>query len=194
VIFEVAMAITDVACVALAEREIELVVAVTPTGALAHAIDAYRQAVAVRVGKNSAHDAPPHCVVARSYDEPSTVRAHEQALTKTVLHRARQPLDIEVTALATEGSCHWLEIESPSLRALALGLAASGMKLTRPNPVTAEGQLRLVLAADFAAEDRDALSELAHRVVDPTLPAQWDVGVWERSKNTWTTVWSAAAR
>ena len=188
------MAITQVARVALAEREIELVVAVTPTGPLAHAIDAYRQAVAVRFGKNSAHDAPPHCVVVRSYhDQPSSVRAYRRALAATLLNSPDHPRYIGVTALATVGSCHRLEIESPSLRALAVGLAARGATMTRLNHVTAEGHLRLVLAADFEAGESDALSELAHRVVDPMLPAQWHVGLWRRSNRAWTTIWREAA-
>ena len=89
--------------------------------------------------------------------------------------------------------CHRLEIDSPSLRALALGLVAPGANMTRGVHVTAERHLRLVLAADFAPADRDALSELAHRVVDPTLPARWDVGLWQRSNSAWTTIWSEAA-
>ena len=189
------MAITDVAHVALAEREIELVVAVTPTGPLAHAIDAYRQAVVVRFGKNSAHDSPPHCVVARSYhDQPSSVRAYRRALAATVLHSSRHARHIAVTALATSGMWHRLEIDSPSLRALTLGLMAPGANMSRGIHVTAERHLRVVLAADFAPADRDALSELAHRVVDPMLPAQWEVGLWRRSNGAWTTIWSEAAR
>lgn len=188
------MALPETARVALAEREIELVVAVTPTGPLAHAIDAYRQAVAVRIGKNTAHETPPHCVVVRSYhDRTSSVRAYRQALAANVVDGWRQRRHIAVTALATESSWHGLEIDSPSLRALALKLASSQPASIRANEVRIECHLRLVLAAGFESADCDALTELAHRIVDPALPARWDVGLWQRAHGAWTTIWSEAA-
>ena len=187
------MAITEVAHSSLAVREFELVVAATPTGSLAHAIDAYRQAVAVRIGSNPAHDAPPHCLVVGSFhDRPSSVRAYRRAFAAALMSNWRRPENVVVTALSLHTTWHGLEIESPALRVLATGLASRSTGVTRSNHF-ASHRLRLDLAAGFDEADHEALSELALRIVDPTLPAQWDVALWLRAEGAWATLWAARA-
>jgi hypothetical protein len=188
------MAITEVARSSLAVREFELVVAATPTGPLAHAIDAYRQAVAVRIGRNPAHDLPPHCLVVRSYhDRPSSVRAYRRAFAATLMNNWRRPENVVVTALSLHTTWHGLEIESQPLRALAANLASPSVGGTRPNHFTPHDRLRLALAAGFDHADHEALSELALRIVDPMLPAQWDVALWLRTEGAWAPIWTARA-
>ena len=185
------MAITEVGRAVRAEREVALVLAATPSGPLAHAIDAYRQAAAVRVGSNAAHRSPPHCPLARSCcAHPSAVSAYRDALAATLTDR-RGECPVMVTTLITDSAWHGLEIESPFLLAFAAGVAERAASLTRRQHVTVQRHLRLALANGFEASDHDALSELAHRIVDPTLPAGWDVGLWQRANETWGCLWQA---
>jgi hypothetical protein len=179
------MAIAEVVRSTPEERDIELLVAATPVGPLAHAIDAYRQAVAVRIGTNRAHQSPPHCLLTRSYyDRLTSARSYRRALVATV-RRHQRPLRGVVTALTTNREWHGLEIESPSLTALAVEIAAAGTNATRHEHVMTHSLLRLALATDFDAADHHLLSELAHRIVDPALPAEWRVDLWQRSDGRW---------
>ena len=179
------MAIAEVVRSTREERDIELLVAATPVGPLAHAIDAYRQAVAVRIGSNSAHRSPPHCLLTRSYyDRLTSARSYRRALV-TTLRKHPLPLRGVVTALTTNREWHGLEIESPSLTALAVEIAEGGTNATRHEHVMAHRLLRLALATDFDAADHHLLSELAHRIVDPALPAEWRVDLWQRSDGFW---------
>jgi hypothetical protein len=175
------MAIAEVVHSTLEERDIELLVVATPVGPLAHAIDAYRQAVAVRIGINPAHRSPPHCLLTRSYhDQRTSARSFRRALVAT-LRSQQRPLRGVATALTTNREWHGLEFESPSLTALAVEIATGGTSATRHEHVLAHSLLRLALATDFDAADHHLLSELAHRIVDPALPAEWRVELWQCS-------------
>jgi hypothetical protein len=184
------MTITGVAGPLRAEREMAFDVAATPSGPLAHAIDAYRQAVAVRVGTNAAHRSPPHCLLATYRDLPSSVDVYRHALAATVKAGADQRLVI-VTALTTGNAWHGLEIEAPLLSAFATCFAARATTLRRSHRVTRQRRLRLVLAVDFQPADHEALSEFAHRIVDPALPAEWDIGLWRRDDDASDRLWQA---
>ena len=94
-----------------------------------------------------------------------------------------------VTELSTLDTWHGLEIESPALLALADGFAARASAATRAREISRQDRLRLTLAADFDVANHDALSELAHRIVDPGLTAEWQVGLWQSSGGAWTPVW-----
>lgn len=167
------------------ERVIELVVTATPVGPLAHAIDAYRQAVAVRIGVNPAHRSPPHCLLTRShYEQLTSARSYRRAVLAT-LRSQQWPLRGVAVALTTNREWHGLEIESPSLTALAVDIAAGGTRATRHEHVMAHSLLRLALATDFDAADHHLLSELAHRIVDPALPAEWQVDLWQHRDGLW---------
>jgi hypothetical protein len=186
------MTITDIAPSLRDEREISLVVVATPLGPLAHAIDAYRQAVAVRFGTNTAHRDEAHCLLVRTYhDYPSSVDAYQSALSATVADARRQRGHrwVMVTELSTLDIWHGLEIESPALLALAVGFATRASAATGAREISRQDRLRLTLAADFEAANHDALSELAHRIVDPGLTAEWLVGLWQSSGGGWTPVW-----
>jgi len=191
------MAITEVACSSRTARKIDLVVVARPVGPLAHAIDAYRQAVAVRVGKNGAHLAPPHCPLARCYsDHPSSVHLYQRALAATLQgNRGHlvQPGAIMV-ALTTNRGWHRLEIQAPPLVALAAEFVARTTSPARGHHVRLEDSLRLVLAIDFETADHEAVSELAHRIVDPSLPTEWEVGLWHCDDHEWGSVWRERAR
>ena len=179
------MAIAEVVRSTREERDVEFLVAATPVGPLAHAIDAYRQAVAVRIGINSAHRSPPHCVLTRShFDRLTSARSYRRAID-AALRSQQRLLDGVATALTTNREWHGLEIESPSLTALAVEIAAGGTNATRHEHVMAHSLLRLALATGFDAADHHLLSELAHRIVDPALPAEWRVELWERSDGHW---------
>ena len=179
------MAIAEVVRSTREERDIELLVVATPVGPLAHAIDAYRQAVVVRIGINPAHRSPPHCLLTRSfYDRLTSARSYRRAIVATLRSQQRLLRGV-ATALTTNQEWHSLEIESPSLTALAVEIAAGGTSATRHEHVMAHSLLRLALATDFDAADHHLLSELAHRIVDPALPAEWRVDLWERSDGNW---------
>lgn len=75
------------------------------------------------------------------------------------------------------------------LSALAAGFAAKATTLRRSHRVTRMRRLRLVLAADFRVTDHDALTELAHRIIDPALPAEWHVGLWQRDDKASERFW-----
>lgn len=170
------MTITGVADPVRAEREMAFDVVATPVGPLAHAIDAYRQAVAVRIRTNAAHNSPPHCLLASFRDHPSSAAVYEDALAWAAEGETDQPTI--VTALTTGRAWHGLEIESPMLTAFAAGFAARATTMRRSHRVSRVRRLRLILAIDFRPEDHDALMELAHRIVDPALPAEWTIGLW----------------
>jgi hypothetical protein len=185
---EVEMAITDEARPLLAERESEFALAATPIGALAHAIDAYRQAVAVRIGKNAAHHVEPHCMLAWScHAYPSSLRCYQRVLDTTVANRRAkgQRRTAVVTALVTNNVWHGLEIESTSLVTVAKHFSARATTVTGGAWIAPEDGLRLVLARGFDPADHDALTELAHRIVDPALAAEWAVGLWECCDGMW---------
>ena len=186
------MTITDDARPLLAEQGIVLAVAAAPIGPLAHAIDAYRQAVAVRVGANAAHRDQPHCLLVQSYrDDPASIPGYQRALAAIVTRDRDQRTrrDVTVTGLTIRPLWHGLEIESPSLLALAVGFAARTTADTGRSHIARRDRLRLVLASGFAAADEDTLSELAHRIIDPDLPAQWEVGLWQCRGGAWGCVW-----
>ena len=186
------MTVTDEARPQLAKRDILLAVAAAPIGPLAHAIDAYRQAVAVRVGANAAHRDQPHCLLVHSYrDEPSSLPAYQRVLAAIVStdRRQRTPRHVKVTGLAIGSRWHGLEIDSPSLSALAVGFTARATVDTGRAHIVRQDRLRLVLASGFAPADDDTLGELAHRIIDPKLPAHWEVGLWQCRDGAWGCVW-----
>jgi hypothetical protein len=190
------MAITEVARPPRAERKIDFAVVAMPVGSLAHAIDAYRQAVAVRVGENAAHQTPPHCMLVNPLrDQPSAAHVHRRALAALVANDVcRTRRAATVSALTTDCSWHGLEIESPALLELAARFARQVSTTARRDHVTRQDCLRLVLAAGFHEEDREALCELAHRIVDPSLPVEWEVGLWQNDQDAWCCVWREPSR
>jgi hypothetical protein len=183
--------LTEVAPLSPAEHGVALVVVATPVGPLAHAIDAYRQAVAVRCGRNAAHLDDAHCLLVRTYrDHPSAVDAYRHVLSETVDDATRRgQRSVTVTDLCTTPRWHGLEIESPALLALAVDFATRATTAARGCAVTRQDRLRLTLAAGFPDAHHEALTELAHRIVDPVLTAQWQVGLWQSSGGAWASVW-----
>ncbi|HUP76389.1 MAG TPA: hypothetical protein VM282_25360 [Acidimicrobiales bacterium] len=172
------MTITDMSRSARTEGKAAFVVAATPTGPMAHAIDAYRQAVAVRVGANTAHQSPPHCLLALSFEEdPSATDVYRRALARAT-RDDRGVIAVTATALTTTPEWHGLELESGDLIAVGTRFAQEVAASAGTHHVTVHHRLRLTLACDFEARDRDALCEFAHRIVDPALPAEWRVGLW----------------
>jgi len=114
----------------------------------------------------------------------TSARSYRGALVAT-LRRQQRPLSGVVTALTTNREWHGLEIESPSLTALALEIAACGASAIDHEHVSTHGPFRLALATDFDAADHHLLGELAHRIVDPALPAEWNVDLWQRGDGVW---------
>ena len=185
------MAVTEFARSLRAEQGIALVVVATPVGPLAHAIDAYRQAVAVRLGSNVAHRDEAHCLLVRAYrDHPSSVDAYCDALAATVSEAGqRGHRSVTVTELCTTATWHGLEIDSPALLALAVDFATRANAAAPGCNVTRQDRLCLTLAAEFHGADQHAMSEFAHRIVNPTLTAQWQLGLWQSNGGAWASVW-----
>jgi len=96
---------------------------------------------------------------------------------------------VTVTGLVTGPRWHGLEIDSPSLSALAVGFTARATVDTCRAHIVRQERLRLVLARGFAAADDDTLGELAHRIIDPKLSAHWEVGLWQCRDEAWGCVW-----
>ena len=183
--------VTDVAPHSPAEHGVAIVVVATPVGPLAHAIDAYRQAVAVRYGRNAAHLYEPHCLLVRTYrDHPSSIDAYRHVLSAAVGEATRRgQRSVTVTDLCTTTRWHGLEIESPALLALAVDFATRARSSARGCAVTRQDRLRLTLASGFPEAHHEALTEFAYRIVDPVLTAQWQVGLWQSSGGAWASVW-----
>jgi len=182
------MTITDMYRSARTERKSAFVVAATPIGPLAHAVDAYRQAVAVRVGTNAAHHSPPHCLLALSFDEePSATDVYRRALARAT-RDDRGVNAVTLAALTTTPVWHGLELESGELIAVATRFAQEVAASASTRHVAVHHRLRLTLACGFEARDRDALCEFAHRIVDPALPAEWRVGLWVATGGDWASV------
>jgi hypothetical protein len=179
---EVVMAITDEARL-LAEQEIEFALVAIPSGPLGHAIDAYRQAVAVRIGKNSAHYGELHCLLASSrHARASSLSRYQRVLDSEVSkprpeRQRRSAIGIE---LVTNREWHGLEIESSSLLSLSERFSIRASTASHGEWRPCHEGLRVVLARGFDPIDHEALTELAYRIVDPTLPAEWEVGLWLR--------------
>jgi hypothetical protein len=186
------MTITGMSRSARTDGKAAFVVAATPIGPMAHAIDAYRQAVAVRVGANAAHHSPPHCLLALSFgDHPSATDIYRRALAAETIDD-RGLGSVTLNALTTTATWHGLELESPHLIAVATRFAKRVAAATAHH-VTVPHRLRLDLASDFEVRDHDALSEFAHRIIDPALPAEWRVGLWVESGGTWASVTQVCA-
>ena len=187
----ISSALTEAARPSRAEHGVALVVVATPVGPLAHAIDAYRQAVAVRCGRNAAHLDEAHCLLVRTYrDHPSATDAYRQVLSATVGDAAQWGhRSVMVTDLCTTPRWHGLEIESPALLALAVDFAARASTAARGCAVTRQDRLRLTLAAGFPDAHHESLTELAHRIVDPVLTAHWQVRLWQSNGGAWASVW-----
>ena len=169
------MTVTEIACLLRATHERQLLLVVSPAGPLSHAIDAYRQAVAVRIGANAAHDVAPRAVLARLSDGGIATHDCRRLLEAAIAtHRDRLVSPGATVTIRISPTWHGLEIESRLFDAFVDDFAAraSGRVF-----VASAGRFRLTLAAGFDQSDHDALSELAHRIIDPTLAATWDVGL-----------------
>jgi ubiquitin-associated SH3 domain-containing protein len=158
----------------------ELILYATPTGDLADACQRYFAAAAA-IGPTAAQDYPPHCTLTGFFHR-ATDRA-EQVIQELggVIDSAGAVPDaaVEVGGPATIDSWVGLVVRSPWLADLAARIVASHQLLPGDDPLRPKDWLHLSLA--YGERDITPYADLAHRLVDPSAPARWEIAVWERS-------------
>lgn len=172
----------------------ELILYACPTGELAGQIDDIFTKLADR--PTTAQHYPPHCSLTGFFhDDPGAVPIYAQAAEVTVAAAANPPVSIEVVALRTE---HWwigLEIRSPSLHTLAADFTRQVADIpTRIDDVRLKDWLHVSLAYGYEPDEHDELADLITSTVVPLAATGWELRLYERANEIWTShgVWHLA--
>jgi hypothetical protein len=154
----------------------ELILYACPTGPLADAIVAYWATVRSELGANTAHDYMPHVTLTGFFhDEPASIDRHRATLAALVEGAPSPAGEVRVTGSLFQPDHHLLTVEAPWCRALAASFQE------RRQGVRVKDQLHVSLAYGFSAEDGPTLERLGRTLVDPTLPAAWELRFYERT-------------
>ena len=153
----------------------ELILYACPVGPLADAIEAYWGEVVTSIGPNAAHDYMPHVTLTGFFDDvPEAIHGHVEAM-RTVLQDDPPPADaVVVTGALYQTDFHLLTVESTWCRSVARRLHETSAL------VRLKDRLHVSLAYGFPLADGATLARLGRAMVDPTLPAVWDLRFYER--------------
>jgi len=157
-------------------------------GPLAEELRRYFSAAAEACGPNAAHAFPPHVSVTGFFhDRAPDWQAYGDALAAAAQQIGRPPTpEATVTTLFLHDHHHGLAVESPWLCALAAEFAARAPAATRMDAVRPKRDLHISLAYGFDALFGPRLADLARRLVDPAVGAEWELRLYERaSGNRW---------
>jgi ubiquitin-associated SH3 domain-containing protein len=159
----------------------ELILYACPVGPLAEAIEAYWATVLATIGANSAHEYMPHVtLIGFFHGDAASVERHVATLTGLRAPANELRGDVRVTGALFGPSHHLLTVEAPKCRALADAFRE------RTTGVRVKDQLHISLAYGFQPTDGPALERLGTELVDPLLPAAWELRFYERRPDrTW---------
>lgn len=176
----------------------DLIVYAHPTGQLFEQLQRFAVESRELFGPNTAHSYPVHCSLTGFFhDEPTSSRFYIEILQSLLTHHRglgdgnRSNFSMGVDELRLSGTWFGLELSCPNLVALIDSFAASDRTPTRADDIRVKTWLHLSIAYGFGEQHGDALAELARRTINPTVPATWNIALWERTVgNQWQCHWS----
>lgn len=170
-----------------------LILYATPTGPLAAACHRFFDILShdgpdpdPGPGPTTAQTYPPHCTLTGFFRRAGD-RARDTitSMGRMVSEAGPVPRDaVEVAALSHHGDWVGLELRSPWLIELTAAIVAAHPPRGDEDALRPKDWLHLSLA--YGVPDVGPYLPLADALVDPALPAGWDVRVWERRDDgTW---------
>ncbi len=154
----------------------ELILYATPVGPLASACREFFDAST----PTTAHTYPPH-VTLTGFFRRGQARADEMVeLAREVIADAGPPPagSVEVVDLLARPDWVGLEVSSVWLTDLASRFAGTDVAGAEEDAIRLKTWLHLSLA--YGVDDLSAHAAAAHELVDPSLPVEWEVALWER--------------
>ncbi len=154
----------------------ELILYATPVGPLASACREFFDAST----PTTAHTYPPHVTLTGFF-------RRGDARADAMVERAREVLadagppsagSIEVVDLLARPDWVGLEVSSQWLTDLASTFARGDVARAEEDAIRLKTWLHLSLA--YGVDDLSAHAAMANELVDPALPVEWEVSLWER--------------
>lgn len=162
----------------------ELIVYACPNGPLADALTEFFASTRQSPGANRAHAYPPHVTLTGFFrDTPAAIGVYVHALeaARNAWWRTRPEPIVELRGLRVHDGWIGLEVRSPWLERLTADVADHAVSATRSEAIRVKDRLHLSLAYEHDPADHAALAEAATSLVDPTMPAGWDLRLYERA-------------
>lgn len=159
-------------------NERELILYAWPTGPLADAAERYFSVASDRLGPTTAQTFPVHCTLTGFFRRSGSRADEVVAALDAVIHDHGGPDDVVIDRLGVRDGWVGLELTSPGL----IDLIAAAVSAVVPDE--GEDALRpkewLHVSLAYGVADVAPYAALAAELVDPGLPAEWEVGCWER--------------
>jgi len=162
----------------------ELILYAWPIGPLADATQRYFNEVTDQLGSTVAQSYPVHCTLTGFFRRADHRVDAVLAALGAAVDALGAPDDVTVERLGARDGWVGLELRSRQLLDIIEAVTATD----RPEP--GEDALRpkdwLHVSLAYGVADLRPYEALAREIVDPSLPATWRVGFWERlSDGTW---------
>lgn len=158
--------------------ERELILYAWPMGPLADAAQRYFDEATDRLGPTIAQSYPVHCTLTGFFRRADHRVGEVLAALGSAVDAFGEPDDVAVERLGTRDGWVGLELRSRQL------LEIIETVTTTDRPEHGEDALRpkdwLHVSLAYGVADLQPYEALAHEIIDPSLPATWCVGFWER--------------
>jgi len=168
---------------------LELIVYACPTGELATALANYFRLAKANFGNNPAHNYMPHITLTSFFRvSPEQLEDYQEYLTDALATHQPVPTPVlQIMGLILRPEFHGLEVRAPQLKLIAADFVtrARANAPTKPT-INLKDWLHLSLAYDFPAKHDQGLRQLAKFTVDPKIPADWSLRLYERHERGWT--------
>lgn len=162
---------------------LELIVYACPTGELATALDNYFRLAKANFGANPAHNYMPHITLTSFFQIPREQLEDYQGYLEDALvaHQPTPKPILQIMGLILRPEFHGFDVRAPHLKIIAADFATRA-----PANIRLKDWLHLSLAYDFPAKHDPGLRQLAKFTVDPNIPADWSLRLYQRHERGWT--------